>query len=56
MVKAGDKPDLEAFKLNAYTLDIKIPSGTDEDELKEMEDDAEEVRKRAIRLRQTCGL
>ena len=55
LVKEGDKPDLEAFKLYAYTLDLEMPTGTDEEKLEQLKAYAPVVRKRVINLRKTCA-
>ena len=55
LVKEGDKPDLEAFKLYAWTLDLEMPTGTDEEKLEKLEAWAPIVRDRVIGLLQTCA-
>ena len=56
LVKEGDKPDLEAFKLYAWTLNLEMPTGTEEEKLEQLKAWAPLVRERVISFRKTCAL
>ena len=46
---------MEAFKLYAYTLDLEMPTGTEEQKLEKLKAWAPIVRERVIGLRKTCA-